>query len=734
MIDTTSIAIVVREDRRTRTHAALVALTAFVFLGAVLGIHGAIREIAALVAFTFTPGAAFMTRRRGLGTLMTLGMAAAFSLATLTVGSWALLSLSLFYPWLLLTALMGWAVVVLCREIARSAAEHAASGDRGKRPSARSPRVVIGEFTRDNGPELKATLPIVFGLGLWMVSLTAIDTGAMTDIGLPSVLPLTWWAGLIAVLCGGGVYICSKRPNRWVISAYVASVAVILYATLPLVDGVAHYPAAYKHVGVVRLLLEEGHVVPSVDIYNRWPGFFAMAGVFTRFAGAANPIHYIGWAELYFALLQATLVAAIALRESRRAAVAGCAALLFILINWIGQGYYSPQALVFTLALATLAIVLSQLSDTGNRLGDVANKIVGMIARVPPPRARRRGRQWSARSVISLVLLMEVAITISHQLTPYALALQVGVLIACGFAWPRWLLVATAVIPVIYLLPNLAWVNDHFGVFTALDPFSNAKVNDPIAVKCGGCATVGNMATLSSAFAWLAAIAAIFVLARRAKSFRVTAFGLMLLAPFGFLVGQNYGGEAPLRVVLFTSPLSACLIAAAIATLKPMLRLISTLAAVGLLAVTFVFAFYGGEPFSSVIESDIRASEYIYENGRPGSIVMSAAPTFPDLVNPRYPKFTHLSGGGSIILFDRPGEQAGRLGGGRESVEFVVTQMRGWGPRGYIVFSPSMTRYNAFNGLATPAETALLQSAMVRSGRFKLWHKDGETRVYELIR
>lgn len=730
-----------RADRRALVSTILLTAIAMSFLLALLGIHGTLRELFALSAFTFAPGAAVLMRLKPVGALASAGLSAAISLAVIALGAWLMIEIGWYVPWLLMLVVLAPAALSLLGEVMRVVRavrrgrephdDHDLSADED--PDAETDNA--GQTPEDAAPAARfyaATLAL--GLLLWLLSLGSIDLDEMTDVGVVSVLPAGWLLGFALLLGGGALYAARGGRNHWLLAGFVAAVATMIYGTLPLVSDAAHYPAAYKHVGVVQLFVEHGHLRPNADIYNRWPGFFALAGAFKTFSGADSAIRHIAWAELYFILLQAGLVAAIALRAFRKPAGAALAAMLFLLINWIGQNYYSPQAFVFVLALAALWIVLGQLGDSPNSLGRFVNRVAGWVSRSEPPDAEPREPQWDRRMAVALVLLFQTAIVVSHQLTPYALGLQLGLLLICGFAQPRWLIFAIAALPIVYLLPHLGWINDHFGIFTKLDPFSNAQVNDPIAVKCDGCATVGNMATLNSAIAWLGAIAGAILLTRRAPATRPQVLLMLMFAPFLFLGGQNYGGEAPLRVVMFSSPFSAALIAGALLHVKPLLRQVAAVGLVAVLGWTLLFALYGGEPFSAVSRTEVRVAKHIYANGEKGKVIMSAAPTFPDLLTSNYNDFIHLNGGGQIILFDLPGEQAGRLGGSAESVQFVADQLRMWGNDGYIVFSPNTDRYNAFNNLATEEQSRAVRAAMVASGRFRLWHKDGDVEVYEFVK
>lgn len=734
----------VRADRRALVSAVLLAFTGLALLTALLGLHGTLRELIALVVFTFVPGTALLMRLKPIDAVAAIGLSASASFAIVGLGAWLMIEIGWFVPWLLMLAVLLPASAVLLGEVARAVrgARRSAS-KRESRPAAEAasspnPSSGAAEESAIEHPGTAAVvvpaLPLAAGLLIWALSLGSIDLDTMTDIGAISVLPAGWLLGFALVLGGGAFYAARGGRNPWLLGAYVVAVATMIYGTLPLVSDAAHYPAAYKHVGVVQLFIEHGHLRPNADIYNRWPGFFAAAGAFTEFAGSSSALRHIAWAELYFILLQATLVAAIALRIFRKAGVATLAALLFLTVNWIGQNYYSPQAFVFIPALAALWIALSELGDTPNALGRLVNRVAGWVSRSEPPDGAPPEPFWPRRSAIALLLMFDALVVVNHQLTPYALGLQLGLLLICGFAAPRWLIFAIAALPVLYLLPHLGWINDHFGIFTKLDPFSNAKVNDPIAVKCDGCAKVGNMATLNSALAWLGAIGGAILLTRRRPAVRPQVLLMMMLAPFLFLGGQNYGGEAPLRVVMFASPFTAVLLAGALFELRPLARRIAAPALALVLGATLLYALYGNEPFSAVSKTEVRVANHIYANGKKGLVIMSAAPTFPDLLAANYNDFVHLNGGGQIILFDLPGEQRGKLNGSRESVDFVVDQLTTWGRDGYIVFSPNIDRYNSFNGLATPRQSRAARDAMVESGRFRLWHKDGEVEVYEFVR
>src|ERR1700691_3725442 len=204
---------------------------------------------------------------------------------------------------------------------------------------------------------LRPLLPALLALVLWRLSLLHVDISNLGEYGLPPALPIAWDAALLLAVAGAVTAITLRHTNGPIMVVYVLIVAIILFGTVPVLSAQPHYAWVYKHFGVVRYLEAFGKANPSIDIYNRWPGFFALGAVFSRVAGYPNPETYAGWAELLFLLLDATLVMVAIKAITREMRIAAGGALLFILTNWVGQTYYSPQAFAFVLCLALIAIL-----------------------------------------------------------------------------------------------------------------------------------------------------------------------------------------------------------------------------------------------------------------------------------------------------------------------------------------------------------------------------------------
>ncbi len=734
-------------------HATLLALAVFALLLYAVGVHGWVREVGSMVVLTLLPGFAILSLLPRVNPLMRFGVGATLSLAVCTLLAGLLVAVSAFKPAIVIWTLFpasalllwwrdftrggdAWAQRHKRRIDASAVRQDPHSIDRSLSFAAarvRSSARLIWLSARATRANQLALGALFVALILWLLAAHSVDVTKMSDFGLISVLPITWPVAMAIVLVTVAIYSVSARPDAWVMLALIAGLIVMIYATAPLVYDAPHLPWVYKHVGVVNLLLEHGHALRDVDIYNRWPSFFALGGVFTRFSGAPGPVHFVQWAELYFICLQTALVGAMMWNETKRVAPTGLAAMLFVLINWIGQAYFSPQALAFTLMLGLLTLAFSQLYDDGNRIGGWLKSLTGFIV--------RRRQQWAAtasrpdlsvRTTVLLVLLLDAGIAVAHQLTPYVLLIQLGILTFCGFVKPRWLWFACAGVTAAYLLPNLAWVNDHYGLFSSLDPFNNAKVADTTQFACSSaCRFVSRISTLASAFSWLAGTVAILIIARRRPTFRLPLYGLSMFGAFVMIFGQSYGGEAALRVVMFSAPFAAILIAAAIETFPLRLRSVMAVGMACVMAFFFVYAYFGNEEFYYVTEDSVRSSEYLYAHAPAGAPILYTAENFPGLLAGNYNEFGYSNFSGGNGLFDDTRLRDRALGPAQ--VQYVIEDLEGPTGTGFVTFSPQMDNYAVKKGMTKAGQLENLRAAMLASGRFEVWYHRGGTEIFRLL-
>jgi hypothetical protein len=580
--------------------------------------------------------------------------------------------------------------------------------------------------------------PIVTGLVLWAASLSHVDVSHLGQYGLPPALPPLWFAGYGLIVLGTVLTIwLPRRPRGWLIAAGVLAVAVVIYGTIPAIAAEPQYSWVYKHIGVVRFIELHGHVRLGVDIYNRWPGFFALAAVFSELSGLRNPVAYAGLAELFYALVATLLVAAIARSETRDIRVTGSATLIFLFGNWVGQTYFSPQATAYALGL-TLILVLTRTLGRGE-LHDRLVRLVSAVVRkrqlsdLQVSMLREPALGWSRRAALTVIFGLDFAIAATHQLTPYVLIMQVGVMTILGLVTVRTVLIGMVVITIGYLLPNLGFINQNYGLFTSLNPLANAQHSAqydmaPVAGKTFS----AQMSQLLTYMLWLGGAAGAVVLARKGLGRRATTIAVLAFTPFITIFANSYGGEATLRVILFSAPGCAILFSWAAATLR---RRWARVVAGGLMAAAmsavFIPAYFGQTELTIIPRGEVQASEYFYAHAPAGSVLMLSGPDFPIRAGATYDEFRGPKGDDDPNLLADNTMRYQPLGA--RNVPEVIRFIHRFSTHGFLVFSATEYLNASVFQLTPPGQMADLERAIRRSPRFRLWYSDSDTRIYRLV-
>jgi hypothetical protein len=599
---------------------------------------------------------------------------------------------------------------------------------------------------RDRGPNYNAlsqllgprlyrllwTAPAIAALLMWRLSLAHVNVATLSDYGLPPALPVSWYAALFVGVVGTITTTTAKRVSPAIMFIYLVVVIFVLYGTVPVLSAQPHYAWVYKHIGVVRYLELHGRVDPRIDIYNRWPGFFALGAVFSTVGGWPNPETYAGWAELFFLLFDAVAVIVAIKVVTRNARIAVAGSLFFVLTNWVGQTYYSPQAFGFLLALVLMVIMLRQLrSPTGYslRLGRVLEK----LSRRPQlPVESDTVVRWPRWAAIASVLMLDAIIVASHQLTPYMLLVGIALLLLAGVVRPWWVLLAMAAMTFAYLAANFAFIQRHYGLFTSIDPFNNLYVEKYPAAPTAGKVFNTNAQLVLIGFEFLVALVSTIRLLRRGLLVRALPFVVLALAPFALVFGQNYGGEASLRIILFSSPWTGALSAWGLATLeRPRLKwaLFTTVAVV--FAALFVPSFLGQEELNIISPSEVQASEYFYAHARRGAVLVLGAPGFPYRYGGTYPDYSGPEGDANPNLLTNRSFQGRQLGAAE--IPGIVGRITEYSHHGYVAFTKDEAEYAEVLGITPPRALYHLEAAVEKSPYFRLWYSSRNAKIFELI-
>jgi hypothetical protein len=729
-----------RANGRQAANLCALGLVAAVAVLAIADADGPVRLAATLLAALVVPGWAVMTRLETDDPLTTLGMTVAFSLAIETVLSAILVWTGWWHPEVLALALGAGSSALILVDLA--AREPEVDDHHALVVGPRQIRVGQPDNPGAEGAETEsrlarwplglAAVAVAVGLGLWALSLRDLDPLDLGPYGLTAELPPEWFAGLALLLAGGVAAGTTPRPRLIVVAAFVLAIIVVLYGTIPFLVDEPQYSWTYKHIGVTRFLADAGQVDPDLDIYNRWPAFFALAAAFSEIAGAPNPLAYAQWAELLFMPLGALALAVAVLGVVRDLRVVSLSVVFFVITAWVAQMYYAPQALAFVLGLFVIAVCLRHLSTESPWAPQRFRAVLARLTRTAqPPFSKPLGAIWTPGVSVGAALLLYAAVVPTHQLTPFILLLSVAGLTVLGLLAPRWTAAAMAVLVLGYLALNFEFIRENFSIFTGLDPVENAQQAPYDLAPVEGKEFNTAVARLLPIFGWLGAVVGFVRLARLGLGVQALPFAVLAAAPFAILLGQSYGGEAALRVILFSAPWCGVLIAWALTTVRrPVAIRVLTAAVTALFAALFVPAYFGTAQLTVMPPEEVRASEYLYEHGRPGSVVMLAAPDFPARLAPNYPKFVGPQTESEPNLL-RTDQFRGRPLG-PDDVPAVRALMRDYAKRGYLVFSRTQSKFTRLFGLTPPGALRDLERAIADSPEFELFHANPRTRIYEL--
>ena len=287
---------------------------------------------------------------------------------------------------------------------------------------------------------------VVVGLTMWSAGLGPVNPDQLDGWGLLLVLSGWTLAAYPVVIIAGLVELLSDHPRRAVLVLVSGALLVMVYGLQPMVLESARLPTAWLHAGFAEQILLTGEVIPQFDARFSWPGFFAVVAFWAGAAGLDNVTSMLEWAPVVNTGLAALGIHAIARAIFGHQSVSAerrvwLATWLFLCSNFVEQDYFSPQGMSLILLYAALALTVRYLVSPGILEG---GRVVPWRARPALTPDRRRIPAELGVAAIALVLAP------THQLTPYVLAIALGILLLWGRLSSPWL-------PFIALIPALAW-------------------------------------------------------------------------------------------------------------------------------------------------------------------------------------------------------------------------------------------------------------------------------------
>jgi hypothetical protein len=589
-----------------------------------------------------------------------------------------------------------------------------------------------------------ADLLLPLSIALWALGVNRTHTAAIGQYGLPAALPLIFYLGLGLLVVSAAIELSRGHPSRLRMSLHAAALVIMLYATAPLVYSEGRYAWLYKTIGVVQYINANGQLDRHIDIYQNWPGFFALAAWFGKVAGVASPLAYAKWAQVVFELAALPLLYliydALSLTERQR----WLALLLYTASNWIGQDYFSPQALGTLLTLGIMAIAIRWLYR-GNRpksrsSHDGRDASADDDASQRPPQGRGRP------ALVCLTLLFLYAVlTFTHELSPYIVVVQLGALVLTRLLRPRWLPLALAVIAIGYLLPRFSYVNTNYGLLNSVGNFFRNAAPPSFAARSApeSQLLIEHCAEGLSVGMWALAIAGAWIRRRTMRP----VLGLVILAfsPFAVLALQHYGDEGTLRAYLFSLPWTAALAASALVShsarrrgahavrtsfLRPQLAwgtLVRSLLALAFALTLFFPAFFGDDSFNVMPQAEVSTVTSFLETARGGPIY-SAIANAPLSDTSRYNLFFSRAIFGTDSLMGKAPVEPDIAAVLANNALFYTHGKR----PAYVLVAPTMIAYSQAYGVTPLSSFTILLRSLAQSSAWKLVVSRAGTVIYEL--
>ncbi len=473
-------------------------------------------------------------------------------------------------------------------------------------------------------------VPCAVALILWATCLpaSAVDLDAMTDTGLVSVLPARFFIALGLLSVGFAISLGRPRDGDRIPAIYSLALIAIVHATPTILYDTLRYGWAWKHVGVIDYIQRFDGVdrdIQYLTAYHDWPGFFSLGALLTDATGQVNALGIAEWAPPFFEVLfvAAVLFLVRTLTSDRR--VQWGAAWLFLLGNWVGQDYFSPQALSFFLYVVFVTLLIRRIELDPAKVSVAAASAT----------ERLRGLQRRGTLGLAAILLICAVVVSSHQLTPLMMIAAAAVLTVTWLKRLRWLPAVIAVMMfgwiVAFALPffdgNLYWIRDSIGTFGSNTTSTFANLSDAssgmVLVAWAGRALAGG----------IIALAVIGFVRRYRANYVDIPFVWLAICPGALLIANNYGGEIVFRVFLFALPFLAIEAARTFFPSPHQGRSRATLVAFALtsllLTAGLTFAYYGKERTTRFSSAEVAATDWLYDNAPEESLMVSGTFDYP---------------------------------------------------------------------------------------------------------
>lgn len=472
-----------------------------------------------------------------------------------------------------------------------------------------------GHATRRAATIAAWSVPVIAVL-TWFAAVGRVDPRALSDIGLVSAVHPVGFLALVALALGFTLTLRRRPFPEGLAAAHVGALVTILFATPAIAYPTVRYAWSWKHMGIIDYIGRHGSVDPGIDvlpIYHNWPGFFAANDMLRAWLGADTVVTIARWSPFVLTLVTVGAVCLLAATFTTDRRAVWLTAWLFVLGDWVGQEYFSPQSLAYLLYVVVIALAL--------RISRARGAVVTSTRHAP--------------AALAALLVLVGAVSISHQITP---AMLCAALLGLALTRRARLLGVSLVALVLTLLWAMWGAADFVAVNVKMilegfgSPMANAEGNlvDTSAVSDGQAlvTTAGRLVVVA-----LAALALCGVI-RTWRRDRAACLTLVVVgaAPLAILASNEFGGEILFRVYLFALPVAAWFGAQALLDPPEARRLRGVLLPVvvsGALLAGFLLAHFGKDGHYAFTRAEQDAATWLYEQAPEDSLLVEGSSNYP---------------------------------------------------------------------------------------------------------
>ncbi|GLQ53563.1 hypothetical protein [Devosia nitrariae] len=577
---------------------------------------------------------------------------------------------------------------------------------------------------------------LIAGLTLWAAGLRDIEPAAMNDLGLASVLTWRIWAAGALLTIGFCLSLRTASVGTSLPYLQLVGLTVVLHGTPAIAYETLRYSWAWKHIGIVDFIQRHGSPDPEaafLAVYHNWPGFF-LAAAWLSDLFALTPLALAGLARFFPLVLNLAyliVVPQILRRFTTHARLVWTATCLFLLGNWIGQDYFSPQGSAYLMYLGVLALCLGPLAPTpGTRSSWISPspalaRYRSIVSRGLPSvdGTHRWGRIVASATALALIL----AVVVTHQLTPLLLICALAGLWAIGRLTIGYFLFA--------VVAELLWL------FYFADPYVSLAIGEVVAeFGSVGAEALGKMVsldTVSPGQRWVSIASrtltgTIVVMAfagfvrRLLEGFRDGPAVVLALAPAPLLLATSYGGEVLFRLYFYALPFLAYFAAALFfpsqTSSRPPNTLVLLCPVILALMLGFVLANNGKDRQYWFSKAEVAAAAWLYEHAEAGSLLIEGSRNYPSQFR-NYENFVYvpLSEEAPDVrekILEQPEEVLGRWLSGYE--------------HGYVMITRSQKAGVDDLGIMPTGALDKIEQALTASPSFRLIHATSDARIFVL--